>query len=84
MKIIFGTDTYAIERHAKAVVSALDRDNIRYPNQAVPKGVAFHLTRFPNTCDECGNTFWANNQWATHLGCPGSGDKKEAGFGFGN
>ena len=70
MKIIWGLDRNRLEATAKEQLIAQKRAELR--NGAVmPQDVAVHTAKYPNLCDECGITFWAADQWATHAPCPG-------------
>ena len=79
MKIIWGRDSGVLAAHAKAVQKACEaRDHKPDAREVKPKGVAAHLAKFPVLCDDCGETFWANDQWANHTGCRGV--KRGTGF----
>lgn len=71
MKIIMGQSRSAIEEHAKKVLLALDREEERHPHRTnvQPRGVATYAARHPVVCDDCGETFWANDPYASHPKC---------------
>lgn len=80
MKIIYGIAHSEIPAHARKVIRALDAEDERHPNRYTkPRGIPRHLAKFPVTCDECGETFWANDEYASHARCKG-GDKPRVGF----
>lgn len=70
MKIIFGKDNQAISDHAQSMLKAMEKDSIRHPlAYMAPKGVAYHTAQNPIFCDDCGETYWARDQYAAHVGC---------------
>lgn len=82
MKIIFGVDSFETEKHAKKILTAISQVEDQFPHRAMPRGIAYHLAKYTHVCDECGQTYWVANEWATHLGCPGAPNQKDKGFGF--
>jgi len=34
-----------------------------------PPGLPLHATRYPNTCDDCGENYWTIEPWAAHRSC---------------
>lgn len=76
MKIIFGESLDAIADHARKVVAKSQQVNDS------PHGVAHHSAKVPQTCEDCGLTFWHGSDpyaWYPHLGCKGA-KVKDAGF----
>lgn len=77
MKIIFGESRDAIAEHARKYFEARDKSNERYPDEMRPKGIAYHTARFPIVCEDCGETYWANDPYTAHTKC---GSTRRAGF----
>ena len=71
MKIIVGQNRSDIEEHAKKVLRAIAAYELRHPRaeNIVPRGIPTHAARFPVVCDDCGDTFWANDPYASHRKC---------------
>ena len=77
LRIVIGAHSADISEHAVRVIEARKRNEDRHPLHAIPIGVAAHLTRYPIVCDDCGETFWAADQYASHAKC-----KRGRQFGF--
>lgn len=81
MDIILGESAVDRSEHARAVVRkiAIQESDPQFANKAIPLGIAHHLARYPHTCDDCGATFWSQDEWgAAHLGC--RGEVRNTGF----
>jgi hypothetical protein len=78
MKIIFGNNKFEIEEHAKEVISSIKNEEMRYPRRSIPMGIPFHAVRYPFVCDDCGESYWSNNEYGQHVKC----DKKGNSLGF--
>lgn len=75
LKIIFDRRGENIESHAKDLVVAAAK------KRGAPHGIATYSAQIPETCDDCGETYWHRNDemgWFPHLGCKG----KNKGLGF--
>lgn len=68
VKIIIDRASEGAEAHAREAVAKINAAGFD-PYNPRPVGVAHHSALYPNTCDECGETFWARDQWATHRKC---------------
>jgi hypothetical protein len=74
MDIIIGSSAVDRTEHARRVMRkiAFQESDPNYPRQARPIGVAEHLARFPHVCDDCGQTYWDQDEYGqSHLGCRG-------------
>lgn len=80
MKIIVDYYKEGIEDHAKRVISAMEKVDKQRPERSIPKGVAFHTTLYPQTCDDCNKTYWSKDQYGYHIDCKKSEDKARLGF----
>lgn len=80
MDIILGTNSIDRTEHARAVVKKIARQEAdpNLPRQAIPLGIAHHLARYPKVCDDCGQTYWSQDEWGSHLGC--RGEQRSTGF----
>lgn len=82
LKILFDRDS-DVGEHARRMIHKLDKaqweSDPRY--SPMPKGIAFHTALVPNSCDDCGMTFWARGDFPPHIGCVGV-PKKGGNAGF--
>jgi formylmethanofuran dehydrogenase subunit E len=81
LKVLMHDNVSQAENHAKAWF-----EHKRYVNHKNPSvydvdlyGIAQHTARFPVICDDCGETFWANDPYATHSKCS-KGRESRVGF----
>lgn len=75
MDIIIGSSAIDRTEHARRVMRkiAMQENDPNYPRQARPIGVAEHLARFPHVCDDCGKTYWDQDEYGqSHIGCRGA------------
>jgi len=80
MRIILGSDAISRTEHAQTVIRkiASQEADPNFPKNAIPLGIAHHLARFPQCCDECGLTYWSMDEYGSHIGC--RGEVKKTGF----
>lgn len=73
MRILLGPDAVDRTEHARHVIKKITKQESdpQYPKNAVPIGIAQHLARYPNQCDDCGQTYWGKDEYSSHLGCRG-------------
>jgi hypothetical protein len=79
--IIIGSSAIDRTEHAQRVVKkiAVQEADPQYPRQARPLGIAEHLARYPHVCDNCGLTYWDQDEYGFgHIGCQGR--PKQLGF----
>lgn len=62
--------------HAKRTIRRLQEET--HISDVVPQGVPVAMARYMETCDDCGQVYWAANKWASHIGCKGT--LKSVGF----
>jgi len=80
LQIIIEKDDTTTVEHAKAYARVLYDArgvNTYEPNS---KGVALHLAQCPTVCDDCGEDYWARNEYAAHRGCKGEKKNNSTGF----
>ncbi len=81
MKILVDNRASQTEEHARRMLRAREvaESNTRNAMHIVPRGVAVHRAQYPSTCDECGESYWSADEYASHIRCPGP-PKAQAGF----
>jgi len=79
VKIIRGADSERLAIHARSVLKGLEDYDRRHPQYAKPRDCGSYSAVFPILCDECGETFWARDQYSSHKRC----NKGQPGMGFG-
>ena len=76
------SDEDEIANHAKRLITEQEKYMWSYqPMHVRPKGISFKDAITAKRCAECGGTYWNNDPYAKHSGCPGRPDKRELGFG---
>lgn len=82
MLSIIQTDSVSrITEHARATVKYIsDKEFDRHnPNGAgKPLGIPVYAAKYPVVCDDCNETYWANDPYASHVRC--RGNLRGAGF----
>jgi hypothetical protein len=80
LKVIVHDNISQAESHAQAYFRARREMNMRRPHvdNMDLYGIAQHTTRYPIICDDCGETYWANDPYAEHIKCRKG--KAKAGF----
>ena len=76
LKIIISNKPSA-SLHARKLVKRIEAARLEDSIEPNPIGVATYSARFPNVCDDCGETYWSADRYASHPKCK-SGSK----FGF--
>lgn len=64
-----GAHSADITDHACRMIKAREQEEERHPRFARPRSVPEHLARHPIHCDECGETYWASDPYASHKRC---------------
>lgn len=72
LKIIVHSHLSQAEEHAKEWFTVRRRQQMKHPNvnDVDLHGISQYSVRYPNICDDCGQTFWANDPYAEHARCP--------------
>lgn len=66
--------------HARSLLRAIEKNDLKFPMQANPRGIARHTAHHPILCDDCGVTFWSRDEYGTHVACKGTPKQFGAGF----
>ena len=71
LKVIVHDNISQAENHAKCWFKAKEAANHKNPSvdYADLYGIPKHTARFPVVCDDCGETFWANDPYSVHSKC---------------
>lgn len=78
LNVIIDDSVSRVEAHARRLIREQREREFNHLDAVAPIGIANHSVLFPVICDDCGETFWAHDLYATHQGCK----KKSSGIGF--
>lgn len=80
MRILLGPSAIDRTEHARRVLTKIEKQESdpQYPRNAVPMGIAQHLAQYPLFCNDCGLTYWSQDEYGSHIGC--RGPTKNTGF----
>ena len=70
--IVDGPVRSVVEEHAKNMIKFHQQRAFK-SHEPQPLGIPVHTALHPIICDDCGDTYWANDPYASHRKCSRNG-----------